>query len=210
MGKKELIVFGGSAKSIHFINVLKPEKVYMAESISTKSSYIECLSSIDHSLFDIICVNWPFITPDAALQKSNIYTVHESLLPSFSGCAPINWSIIEGTSIFGLTLFRQSKVIDGGDILFQHGFYSQTIGATSIFKKMESSYEKCAKFILNNDLDTCGVLEDFGSRKVYPKRKPSDNIIEEKFEPFQCLSTARESHSSRILWVQQKNLEEPK
>ena len=36
------------------------------------------------------------------------------------------------------------------------------------------------------------------------------NGIEEKFDHFQCLSTARESHSSRILWVQQKNLEEPK
>jgi methionyl-tRNA formyltransferase len=45
--------------------------------------------------------------------------VHGSLLPQYRGAAPINWAIINGESVTGVTTFRLKHEIDTGDILLQ-------------------------------------------------------------------------------------------
>lgn len=45
--------------------------------------------------------------------------VHASLLPAYRGAAPINWALINGESITGLTTFRLKHEIDTGNILLQ-------------------------------------------------------------------------------------------
>lgn len=45
--------------------------------------------------------------------------LHASLLPQYRGAAPINWAIINGEEISGVTTFRLKHEIDTGDILFQ-------------------------------------------------------------------------------------------
>jgi methionyl-tRNA formyltransferase len=183
MRKRSLIVFGGSAKSLNLIRALNPQSVFWHDDISSKQKYIDALNALDHQSNDIVCVNWPFITPESELINGNIYTIHESLLPSFSGCAPVNWSIIEGSSLFGITLFRQSKEIDAGEIIFQDGFYMNDANAASVFKRMEVCYEKCANFILANELQDCLSLDDFGNRSYYSKRVPEHNVIVDGFDP---------------------------
>jgi methionyl-tRNA formyltransferase len=183
MRKRSLVVFGGSRKSLHFIRALNPQSVFLHDDVPSKQKYIGFLNTLDHQTHDIICVNWPFITPESKLMNGNIYTIHESLLPSFSGCAPVNWSIIEGSPLFGITLFRQTKEVDSGQIIFQDGFYMNDADALSVFKRMEVSYEKCAKFILANELQDCQSLAGFGNRSYYPKRVPEHNVIEGHFNP---------------------------
>ena len=106
--EKSLIVFGGSVKSLHLIKELKPDVVFWQDEIFSKK-ICRYLNNIEHSSNDIICVNWPFITPESLLSHGNIYTIHESLLPSFSGCAPVNWSIIEGSLFLELRFFVNQK-----------------------------------------------------------------------------------------------------
>lgn len=43
--------------------------------------------------------------------------VHASLLPQYRGAAPINWAIINGDKITGVTTFKLKHEIDTGDIL---------------------------------------------------------------------------------------------
>jgi len=45
--------------------------------------------------------------------------VHGSLLPQYRGAAPINWAIINGDSVTGVTTFKLQHAIDTGDILLQ-------------------------------------------------------------------------------------------
>jgi methionyl-tRNA formyltransferase len=45
--------------------------------------------------------------------------LHASLLPSYRGAAPINWAIIKGEPITGLTTFFIEKTVDTGNIIFQ-------------------------------------------------------------------------------------------
>ena len=188
MGKRNLVVFGGSPKSQPLIDWLVPNQIYWINDVSTKDKYIEVLSSINHQISDVICVNWPYITPESNLTYRNIYTIHESLLPSFSGCAPVNWAICEGSSLFGITLFRQSSAVDAGDLLFQDGFYMNAANAISVFKRMEACYKKCADFILANNLGDSGAIADFGQRSYYSKRAPSDNVVSDGFDPHRLVN----------------------
>ncbi len=45
--------------------------------------------------------------------------VHGSLLPQYRGAAPINWAIIRGEKVTGVTTFKLKHEIDTGDILLQ-------------------------------------------------------------------------------------------
>jgi len=47
------------------------------------------------------------------------YNLHGSLLPAYRGAAPINWAIIQGERITGVTSFKLKHRIDTGDMLFQ-------------------------------------------------------------------------------------------
>jgi len=47
--------------------------------------------------------------------------VHDSLLPEYRGFAPLNWSIINDEPRTGVTVFRISERMDGGEILLQRG-----------------------------------------------------------------------------------------
>ncbi|MDG2449050.1 MAG: methionyl-tRNA formyltransferase [Saprospiraceae bacterium] len=46
------------------------------------------------------------------------YNLHGSLLPSFRGAAPINWAIMSGAKMTGVTTFKLKHEIDTGDIAF--------------------------------------------------------------------------------------------
>jgi methionyl-tRNA formyltransferase len=45
--------------------------------------------------------------------------VHDSLLPRYRGFAPLNWSILNGETETGVTLFYLDERMDGGDIVLQ-------------------------------------------------------------------------------------------
>lgn len=47
------------------------------------------------------------------------YNLHGSLLPAYRGAAPINWAIINGEEITGVTTFKLQHEIDTGTIAFQ-------------------------------------------------------------------------------------------
>lgn len=47
------------------------------------------------------------------------YNLHGSLLPDYRGAAPINWAIINGEKVTGVTTFKLKHEIDTGNILFQ-------------------------------------------------------------------------------------------
>lgn len=56
---------------------------------------------------------------DAFLQiaRHGAINLHGSLLPKFRGAAPIQWSILAGDAVAGVTVIRVNALMDGGDIL---------------------------------------------------------------------------------------------
>lgn len=54
-----------------------------------------------------------------ALPRLGSFNVHPSLLPRGRGAAPIRWTLIRGETVTGVTIFRLTDTIDGGDVLMQ-------------------------------------------------------------------------------------------
>ena len=52
--------------------------------------------------------------------------VHSSLLPKYRGAAPINWAILNGEAVTGVTIMHMAPALDAGDIIAQ---VSTPIGA---------------------------------------------------------------------------------
>src|SRR5687767_445648 len=53
------------------------------------------------------------------MPRLGTVNVHASLLPKYRGAAPINWAIINGEKISGVTTFKLTHEIDTGNILLQ-------------------------------------------------------------------------------------------
>ena len=53
------------------------------------------------------------------LPKFGCVNVHASLLPKYRGAAPIEWSLINGEKITGITTMQMNAGLDTGDILLQ-------------------------------------------------------------------------------------------
>jgi len=53
------------------------------------------------------------------MPKFGTFNLHASLLPQYRGAAPINWAIINGEKVTGVTTFFINEEIDNGALLLQ-------------------------------------------------------------------------------------------
>jgi methionyl-tRNA formyltransferase len=63
----------------------------------------------------------PYIVPPPVFSAPRLGSIcfHPSLLPKYRGASAINWALIKGESVTGITLFWVDKGIDTGPILLQ-------------------------------------------------------------------------------------------
>ncbi|WP_058485312.1 methionyl-tRNA formyltransferase [Defluviitalea phaphyphila] len=94
------------------IPVFQPEKVKNPE-------FIEKLRSIAPDL--IIVIAFGQILPKEILDmpKFGCINVHGSLLPKYRGAAPIQWAIINGEKVTGVTTMFMDEGMDTGDIILK-------------------------------------------------------------------------------------------
>lgn len=57
-----------------------------------------------------------------SMPRFGTFNVHAALLPQYRGAAPINWAIINGETMTGVTTFFLDKNIDTGRIILQKKF----------------------------------------------------------------------------------------
>jgi methionyl-tRNA formyltransferase len=69
----------------------------------------------------IIVVAYGHIIPDwmIDLPRYGCINLHASLLPRYRGAAPIQWAVIRGENITGVTTMKIDRGLDTGDILLQ-------------------------------------------------------------------------------------------
>jgi methionyl-tRNA formyltransferase len=68
-----------------------------------------------------VVVAYGRILPPAYLQapRRGCINLHFSLLPKYRGAAPVNWAIVRGESVTGVTTMRMDEGLDTGAILLQ-------------------------------------------------------------------------------------------
>lgn len=67
----------------------------------------------------IVVAAYGKLLPDdiLALPKMGCINVHSSLLPKFRGAAPINWAILAGERVTGVTIMHMAHDLDAGDVI---------------------------------------------------------------------------------------------
>lgn len=92
--------------------------VYQPNSLKNEETY-NLLSSLNPEL--IVVVAYGKILPKNILDlpPMGCINVHASLLPRHRGSAPIQWSIVTGDKITGVTTMYMDEGIDTGDILLK-------------------------------------------------------------------------------------------
>ena len=94
------------------IPVLQPAKIRTEEFFAELSSYSP----------DLICVTaYGRILPKSILDlpRHRCVNAHASLLPKYRGAAPINWAIVRGESVTGVTTMLMDEGMDTGDMLLR-------------------------------------------------------------------------------------------
>jgi methionyl-tRNA formyltransferase len=66
----------------------------------------------------LVIVAYGLKIPDAVLEAvpHGAVNMHFSLLPAYRGAAPVNWAVIRGEEVTGVTTFRLTGVMDGGPV----------------------------------------------------------------------------------------------
>lgn len=96
----------------HGIEVYQPEKIRAEECVEYLRGYQP----------DIIIVEaFGQIVPKSILDmpKYGCVNVHASLLPKYRGAAPIQWTVINGDKVTGVTTQRMDTGIDTGDMIMK-------------------------------------------------------------------------------------------
>lgn len=93
-------------------------EVYQPEELSKKEA-VNLLKGLSADLFVVIAYGQILPQEILDIPKVLALNIHASLLPKYRGAAPINWAIINGEEITGVSAIKMVKQMDAGPVLGQ-------------------------------------------------------------------------------------------
>ena len=97
----------------------KKLKIFQPEKVKNNTEFINEIKEMNP---DVICVvAYGKILPKEILEipKMGCINVHASLLPKYRGAAPIQWAILNGDKITGITTMYMDEGMDTGDMILK-------------------------------------------------------------------------------------------
>ena len=96
----------------HNIEVFQPRILKTEETV-------EKLRSYDADIYVVAAYGKILSKEILDIARYGCINVHASLLPKYRGAAPIQWSIIDGEKLTGITIMQMDEGLDTGDMLFK-------------------------------------------------------------------------------------------
>ncbi len=99
--------------------IQKDIPVYQPEKVKKNTEFIEQIAKLKP---DVICVvAYGKILPKEILEIPRLgsINVHGSLLPKYRGAAPIQWAVLNGDKVTGITTMYMGEGMDTGDIILK-------------------------------------------------------------------------------------------
>jgi len=128
-----------------------------------------------------IVVGWYHMVPTSWRNLAPTYGLHASLLPDYSGGAPLVWAIINGESMTGITFFEFADRVDNGPIVGQlaTSIYPEDTIAT-LYERIQTLGGELIQEYLPRLIDGTAVLipQDETKRRLFPQRSPEDGKID--------------------------------
>jgi len=141
----------------HSLPLLQPEKL-------RDPLFQQALKAWDADIFVVVAFR---MLPQSvwAMPPMGTFNLHASLLPRYRGAAPINWAIINGDTLTGVTTFMLNEHIDEGSILMQQ---STPITPDDT---AETLHDRLAQMGATLVVQT---LDGLSSRSLTPRPQPHD------------------------------------
>ncbi len=96
----------------HNIPVLQPEKIKEKEAVEELKQY-------PADVFVVAAFGQILSKEILDMPKYGCLNIHASLLPKYRGSSPIQWAVINGEEVSGVTIMQMNEGLDTGDILYQ-------------------------------------------------------------------------------------------
>ena len=111
---KELLMTPVKVEAVkHDIPVFQPERVRKNE------EFLEELKKLAPDVIVVVAFGQLLPVSVLTLPKYGCVNVHASLLPMYRGAAPLQWVIINGEKVSGVTTMQMDKGLDTGDMLLK-------------------------------------------------------------------------------------------
>ena len=111
---KEFLMTPVKAEAVkHDIPVFQPERVRKNE------EFLEELKKLAPDVIVVVAFGQLLPVSVLTLPKYGCVNVHASLLPMYRGAAPLQWVIINGEQVSGVTTMQMDKGLDTGDMLLK-------------------------------------------------------------------------------------------
>lgn len=113
MGRKRIL------KHTEVGNYALQNKIDLIEIDSFNDEVFKKLKSIDVDIFVVVAFR---ILPEKfiSIPKFGSINLHASILPKYRGAAPIQWALMNGDNITGVSVFQIEKKVDAGKIIIQN------------------------------------------------------------------------------------------
>lgn len=158
------------------------------------SEYARVLQQIQPDI--AFAIGWRYLIVKEAynIPPKGTLIIHDSLLPTYRGFAPMNWAIINGESKTGVTLFHIAEGVDCGPIVDQLATdITLQDTAKTVDEKIITLYEE----IIVNNLPKLaagkipGVVQDESRATFTCKRTPEDGEINWQASAWQIYNLIR-------------------
>lgn len=165
-------------------------EVYQPATLKSEDT-LELLKTLNPDI--IVVVAYGKILPESIinLPKYGCINVHGSLLPKYRGAAPIQWSVIDGEKVTGVTTMFMDKGLDTGDMLLKR---------ETLIDENETSgelYERLSKIGAELLIETLEKLEK--NELVRQKQNDSEStyakMLDKSLSPIDFNRTAKEIHN---------------
>jgi len=129
----------------------------------------------------IIVAGWYHMITKKWRDLAHCYGLHASLLPKYSGGAPLVWAMINNEKETGISFFEMDSGVDTGKIVSQK---KVEIASNETIQTLYVKIENLALKIISETLPMFyeGKVtfkdQDHSKRTTYPQRNPSDGKID--------------------------------
>lgn len=141
----------------------------------------------------IVVAAYGRILPDEILNEppAGCINVHSSLLPKYRGAAPINWAVLNGDEMSGVTIMHMAAELDAGDIIRME---STPIGpdetAPELYTRLAAlGAELLVKAVADMEAGRAQRTPQDGTKATFAP------ILSRELSPMDWQKTARELHN---------------
>jgi methionyl-tRNA formyltransferase len=127
-----------------------------------------------------LVAGWYHMIPESWRNLAPAYGLHASLLPDYSGGAPLVWAILNGEKETGITFFKMDAGVDSGPIVGQK---TETIHPDDTIATLYERIENLGLELISQYLPKLArgqfalTDQDESKRRVFPQRGPEDGAI---------------------------------